>query len=443
MFLDEIEKDEVKYVKFCKDKIKEYFIDFFGEEYRNKIERRFLDTLVVFVDKKNINRTFCNFKNRIGEEIVLLYKKWFFKSFENIKINKKLIDEESLLYFEKMIFEGSKQDIRDSFKKIARTDYVLKSQDIKNSKKLFKTKFEDDINKLTMLNYQILEDLDKSSSKISMLDLKQNKYLAQIFDNLSDYKKQELYRYYAYFANDETSNGMFSIRSNFDKNREKMKFIILKDIRLCYQQTFVHELLHCVSTKERLICKNNNNHSLKKCGLKVSIENNEKMLMAEENGFLNEIFTDYLALNITEKMQNNGDNFLLSKLKGSSYSDCFVLVKPLFDKYINEFKHCYMDNDPIKIIDFLGEDNSDELNKLLFDFSCYSKTFLQKEISLAQTFEEGLYSANLPESPFVLPVINKYNRCFKQMEILMKKIDERQYINNNLKNGINDFALIN
>ena len=113
---------------------------------------------------------------------------------------------------------------------------------------------------------------------------------------------------------------------------------------------------------------------------------------------------------------------------GSTYSLCFVLVKPFFDKYFEELKDCYMTRDFTKIPNFFGEQNLDELNYLLIDFAGYSITFLEKGITLASNFEEGLSASKLPESPFVLPVINKYNACFGKMDKIMKNIEN--FVNN-------------
>ena len=52
MFLDEIEKDEIGYAEYCKNKVKEYFVNFFDKKYEKQIERRMDDTPLIFVEAK-------------------------------------------------------------------------------------------------------------------------------------------------------------------------------------------------------------------------------------------------------------------------------------------------------------------------------------------------------------------------------------------------------
>lgn len=450
MFLDEIEKNEVEYVKFCKDKVKDYFIKFFGEKYKNQIERRFIDTPIIFVDKIHQKTETNQITTRIDDEINYLYRNWFFKSFENIDINSSVVDDDNFAIFEQSLWEEDEEIIQKVFKKISRTNHILSKKEIENCKNIFEKEYEDDINKLTILQFKLIDEAEKDVDKIlTFEDLKKNKYIANNFNELTEFKKHSLFRVYLNFISDISStNGSFVCHSDINvkntndiKNREKFKYIIYKDIRTIYQQTFIHELLHAVSTCENV---KKTEHCVKttyKCGLKVGEDvftnqnPTKRERIANENTFLNEVLTDYFAYDITKQMIDNNDKLFLSKMLGSSYSSCFVLVQPLFDKYKEEFKECYISRDYTKIYKFLGENNLKELNHLLDDFSSYAQTYIDKQITETKTFEQGLKDSFLPESPFIYPVINKYNRCFKRMNELMQNIEKYQ-INKNLDEEI-------
>ena len=440
MFLDEIEKDEIKYANFCKDKVKDYFIKFFGEKYRNQIERRFIDTPIIFVDKNHQKIEAYDISSRIGDEINYLYRNWFFKSFKNIDINPSVVDDDNFAIFEEALLEEDEEIVQKVFKKITSTEYILSKKEIENCKNIFEKEYEDDINKLTILQIKLIDEAEKDVEKITTFeDIKKNKYIANNFNNLTENKKHCLFRAYLNFLSDINTNGSFVFHSDIDvkningiKDREKFKYILYKDLRLTYQQTFIHELLHAVSSCENVKKRDLCIKTIYKCGLKVGedVFTNQNPTKRErivnENTFLNEVLTDYFAYDITRQMIDNNDKLFLSKMLGSSYSNCFVLVQPLFDKYKEEFKQCYISRDYTKIYKFLGGNNLKELNHLLDDFSSYAQTYLDKQITQTKTFEQGLKDSLLPESPFIHPVINKYNRCFKRMNELMQNIEEYQ-----------------
>ena len=51
MFLDEIEKDEIGYAEYCKNKVKEYFVNFFDKKYEKQIEHKINRVHLIFLDK--------------------------------------------------------------------------------------------------------------------------------------------------------------------------------------------------------------------------------------------------------------------------------------------------------------------------------------------------------------------------------------------------------
>lgn len=434
MFIDEIEKDEIGYVNKAKEKVKEYFLEFFDEKYKDQIEHRLKNTPLVFVEKNHAKMPDTFFSSRINIEINFLYKTWIRKCFSDIDLNCEVND---IKIFEEFLYSDINEfydKLNNKFQIITNSDKNITKKQINSCKKIFENEFEEKINELSFLKLKMLEDNKNASLINSTEELKQNKFIKQFYDDINEIEKSILLRSYNNFIDLSLGNGSLigHVKTSF-KNSEfsasKFYYILYKDSRITFLQTFVHELIHAISSSFEVIDNNEYSFILEKCGIE---EKKSSLLMQGKkdikNMLINEILTDYFAFLITQKMQQNGDEFFLSSLNNSSYSQCFVLVKPLMDKYLDKFKDCFMSKTSCGMQNLIGEQNLNNLNTLVEDFLGYCNYLRTNKLGLAHNFEEGLKEAKKPESLYVNQVVTKYNKCFLRMENLMKNIDE--HINN-------------
>ncbi len=439
MFLDDIEKDKIGYVENCKNQVMNYLIDFFGEKYKEEIESKLNEIMIIFLNENHACLPCHFYSSRVDTEVNFLYKKWLRKSFPNHKIE--IDNNEHLSEFEELLYSDEYGSLNNLFQIIANTDDSITKKEIENCKKIFEEEFEEKLNQLSILKFKLFKESEKATKITLINELKENKFIEPVYENLSEYQKQQLFKCYVAFSMQTASNGALYSNSKTSLNesnpieaQEYFNFVLFKDIRLTFLQTFVHELIHVISMNSLLLKDNYGYYSIEKCGVKVTYFSfGEKIDKQIEYSLINEIITDYFAYNITQKMFEDGNEYFLSSLNNSTYAQCFILVKPLLDKYFEEFKDCYMSKKPYQLKNFIGKDNLNTLDALVEEFSCVNDYLRNKNFGLVKSYEEGLKEAKLPESLYVNPMITKYNRCFAKMENLIKDIDE--YVKSNKQNS--------
>ena len=321
MFLEEIEKDEIGYVEYCKNKVKEYFVNFFDKKYEKQIEHKINRVHLIFLDK-------C----------------------------------------------ASKMCAQDSFS--------------------------------------------------------QNKYISKFYNKLYKVFQRTIFKDYSNFISEFNTSGCYCSIGSVDNEKDSVEYIIYEYITSVTQSAFVHELLHCISSQvflheHRIYRTNEDIERACKSGLKFNFITKNKYIIIK-NKLLNEVFTDYVAINITDQMCKDNLELFSKKITDSIYSYCFVLIKPLFDKYFDAFKDFYLNDDETKLDNFFGKENINELDDILNNFLGYSKSLDQKGVLNrlnCNTFKDGLNERKTSNDKEIKIVLKKYYNSFVQMKNLMEKID--------------------
>ncbi|MGN1208390.1 MAG: hypothetical protein ACI4TI_02875 [Christensenellales bacterium] len=444
MFLTEIEKDEVAYGEKCKNKVKKYLINFFGEKYAKQIERRLIDTPLIFIDRKGIGY-YLKMENAT-KELTEEYADYLLMSFPqtlNKTFNVNDVCQKTFSIMQKLYYynntESEKKAIEKELKFFIQDDeFSLLDDDIKFCKYLLPKylenilKLEENCAKIECEKFIVPKKLRTEE------DAKQYKSVAKIFDQLTKIKKEYLISRINFFIDSETTTGFMLTPSFFDKKQnkhEKFKFICFDALSTVQQKTFIHELIHAISFKANFIQYKGENCSFAKHGININmaIENDKECI--RESVILNEVLTDFFAILIKNQMLENGDKILIdNKHNTSTYSYCFVLFSPFFKKHLDLLKECYICNDADMFEKSFGFENAKALSDLAENFMGYSQFMAQRNYGLAHSFENGLRSAELLTEQCE-PLAYKYFSCFKQMKKIMEDVDEF------MKNNKNELVL--
>lgn len=113
----------------------------------------------------------------------------------------------------------------------------------------------------------------------------------------------------------------------------------------CEDVVATHEYIHVIS----------NNQATHRCGFQL--DTNDKLNLTLTMHDLNEVVTQFFALEINKQMEKDG--FYLAKFEDFTtiYDDCVKLLKDFLVQYRDLFKTCYMENDLNLLIDLIGEEN--------------------------------------------------------------------------------------
>lgn len=433
MFLDDINFDELKYLDYMKLISANYFIKFFGEKYKDKILERLDNTKIFFIDRLGVNSDIKI--NLVANELGAYYCDALhdvFPSLSNKIFKTKDVLQKApvimILSFGNRLNNDSKTKLEDAIKFFLEDEnYKLNKEDLARCRKVF-LKYSSPISTLEKLLNKLENEKDERPNLILDLHQAYNEYIDREYDNLSEKQKTWLSKAINHFYIADNNTAFFG--NAFDlKDNQHLEFICYDYMKAVAQDSFLHELLHAISYSPRFYCTNNEKYAFTKHGVNniLKIENQNETI--DENRFLNEIFTDYFAVGLKNYMINDDYKLLLDGKSCSTYSLCFVLIKPFIKKYLKQIKECYICEDENMLENFIGIQNLKELNTLVENFAGYADSMISKRYCLAQTFDEGLEFSKQPKNLYE-KVVYKYYNSFKKMDNLMKKIEKYIKTNN-------------
>lgn len=427
-YLEELEKDEFGYVNYCKKVAEEYFIKFFGEKYSRFIKNKLKNLPLIFLEAKNQAQAVKNIDYEYQVLLILWLGEFF--DYNNAVSLGKIGDEKIQQLREYAVFSANNEQNREKIKEILtflcpdeeiNVDFDL----VERMKENYKDNYSSKMNQLLNIQMNLLNFENKYGGfeYKNYDDLLENKYIKQIFDKLSEFQKSSLLKIVQNFIKNSTSDASFNDTFNFYNKKNKFKACLFARPEILTTTTFVHELLHAISSQKIETYKAN---IFRKSGLARFIFNGVSKQGYYKYNYLDEICTDYFANEISLKIvHDKHQSLFLAKHNDSLYSFCFVLVKKLFKKHIDLLKECYITDDFNKINEVFGKENLQQLNDLLLDYTSYLDNMAKNKVNfkLPKKFDEALnkYKSLKPED--VSCDEYKYFECFDRMDKLTDKIE--------------------
>ena len=420
MFLEEIDKNQIIYIEKAKNIVIKYFVDFFGENYRDKFTNILSNLPMFFIDKAEIMLDYFNFLLAREKEIAYIET---FESlnlqFKNIKNNDKVL----LSMLVSDLFNTSQQsspkrDIKFIFDLIGKNKIEVDDELVKKLKKCY-----DEVrDKINLINKYI--EMNKIQSK--KLTLKHYNFDKMLLDknakkmvaSLGILTEDKILNNIDNFCDDEESDACYNVLTTrvFNNNipqKKYYKYCLFPNLHQISTLVFVHELLHAVS--------NDIIGEVSKTGFQI-IENDNVYY-----SYLNEIVTEYFAISITKNMDKNKDCPFFRHDVPSYYSRSFNLIEPFIKKYGVRIKKFYMDNNAKEFENYFGKFCLSQLNDLLLE---YSGLYLNVENNFKElNYKDGLKLAKndnfVPENL----ATEKFLYCYRKMEKILGNINTRQKSN--------------
>ena len=425
-FLNEIQNDAFGYVNYAKNVVKDNIIAFFGEKYRNTINEHFHNNNLVLLNrgKRDFNNTMLYLDN---EKFELMLQ--FFYEYRNM-IKENLTLREITRIFAENNLNNYFYDFNYCLDEIKNKFSELFNDNILNDDKLLKLSFRK-LQKSWILNFNDRYDaiqrtyfFAKSQETYDVdvtFELSSNPY----YRNLARELKPLCFDKIVSFIRSNDIIGECVPLNVHGKFKTVCLFPSAKNIE---SHLFVHEYLHVASTyisyREGLDLKTSG------VGIPQSLSFN---CDGVDLLYINEVLTDYFAKKICDNSRET-KNVDCSKLfydyEGVSlYEECFILIKPFLEKYLERLKKYYISADQKGFLRFFGEENIIKLNDLLIDFTSYVNTLLEdkevhkKDIIFATSFEEGIKLFSTVKDYKGNYELYKYYQCFSEMNDLLLNIE--------------------
>lgn len=438
--MEVLETDNV--VKAKLPKIIEHFVDFYGEEYREKITNSLNDAIYVFVENSFDNEVekikghydrlieneegekkdallqekaaavdyFFNrplrryrreFENKCQKFLAFYLKDLFKLSSVDLQTLKKL----SLKYF-KFLRLGEKAGGRfirnqaeaENFKQIVDELLTLKGEkesgDLSKETKTALLRLVS-IKKIDLLKneiYQMKLDCDEKIQNENENIIKEIRQQNLVFENEIISEIQDLLTKGGFVAN---------VTASFNPNdwRKLRCVCLLKEPLLLEDASLVHELNHIVCSKINF----DGNLIDGKCGIvqyTYFYSNRNNVTRADENKddyvALNEIMNDYLSSKIYQSIKDADIKVGNMEDGENLYETAFPLFKNFFEENLNLIKECSISDEDFKFERAIGRRNFEKLSGFATDFlkaskkAKYGKEFLGKLRNFCQIEDEYL-----------------------------------------------------
>lgn len=417
MFLEEIDKHQIEYIEKAKNIVLKYFVDFFGENYRDKFTNILSNLPLFFIDKADIMLDYFNFLLEREKEIA------YIETFESLNLQFKNIKNNDKVLLSMLVTDlfntsqqsSPKRDIKFIFDLIGKNKIEVDDDLVKKLKNCY-----DEVrDKINLINKYI--EMNKVESK--KLTLQHYNFDKMILDknakkmvaNLSILTEDKILNNIDNFCDDEESDACYNVLTTrvFNNNipqKKYYKYCLFSNLHQISTLVFVHELLHAVSND--IIGK------ISKTGFMI-IENDNM-----NYSYLNEIVTEYFAINITKNMDKNKDCPFFRHDVPSYYSRCFSLIKPLIEKYEEKIKRFYVDANYKEFENFFGASCLRQLNDLLLEYSSlYSNVKSDyRELSYKDALKLAKNDNFVPENL----ATEKFFYCYRRMEKILENIKTRQ-----------------
>ena len=182
----------------------------------------------------------------------------------------------------------------------------------------------------------------------------------------------------------------------------------------CMDYVILHEIIHAIES----VARKNMEHG---CGLEPNIDNPEwstKPHYEKKRKYerLNEVFTDFLAIETCEELHNNGIYLLDDKLLTLSNIENFntaSILKNMLRKFYQRYRKYILEasikGDLSCLTDVIGEDNFEELNEIIDTVDCY--------------VEKGLID-KLRDNKNDDELVIEYRKQYKRLEVLLRKMSD-------------------
>lgn len=421
MFLEEIEKNQTEYIEKAKKTVIKYFIDFFGENYRDKITNKIANLPMFFIDKSETMLKYFNFLLEQERNSVYID---IFESL-NLKFKNKIDNKKFLLpvMIEDLLNASQlslpKRNIKFVLDLIGKNKIEVDDELVKKIKICYDEAREKNevINKYIEKNN--LESKNLTLMHYNFDNMILDKNAKKMVENIGILNEAKILNSIDKFCDDEETDASYNILfSRVVKDGipqiKHYKYCLFPNLHQFSTFVFVHELLHAVS--------NNIKDGVSKTGFQT-IKNN-----AINCEYLNEVITEYFAENITNKMRKDKECPFFRCDIPSRYTISFNLIEPFIKKYEKEVRKIYVDEDVKKLENYFGSQNLIELTDLLIEYSCLYEMVGKDFRSLS--YIDGLKIAkNINFVPETLAV-EKYMNCYRKMEKLLKNINTKQKSNN-------------
>ena len=425
------------------DKIIEYFVKFYGEKYRERIENKIKNTTFIFVpdlanpfrsvsrtleklqenteedkpkefkdrlkegsllgifDNKNTDERIIKIKsyekelkeweNEFDERIIDLFKKIFPQS----KIDKYCFDK-----YERLLDKG-KENL-SKFNKFQQDDLLELAQKLGyDYGKDFSALISDKkiIDKIFDEN---LKDIYKEEKRVLINQKLKSEFLKDILSTISKINRKDgnldmVENFYEIAFGGVRAPGGFA-QTYLDKNNNPKSFVCLSiGILDAINSKLIHEINHIIETE---IFDINEKGFVEKSGFDVlNIENNNKdfnginafdesesvdYIVYENRKYeaLNEAINDYIAQKICKLMEEDGFEISIETEWESSadYRFGFMFVKDIVDEHLDKIIEWRFSKDPNAMAKVIGQENFDKWAEIVNEWTMKSKKNLPQEV---------------------------------------------------------------
>lgn len=389
----------------------ESFVEFYGEEYRNDIEYKLKNTLIIpfFLNDRLslvVNEVKTSYFNHLIDEVVATCDSSLNKTeietklFGNHKILGDAFDDmdNSLLAqmmplpindyynylinpndnynkdlafkFLKQFFPEMNENELDEYDKNGKFDSLKKAAFVFDENRI---KYKNELNRLSELESKLAVFKKLSAEQLS------NYNGINVFDNYNSLLEM-MKKYKILNENFELETALnmkqqMGTSLNLNLNAQNQcSFLPIIYIDSSYpidyfDQAFIHELNHCLEANLSLV---NGNSIVFKNGWGTTEKEITGINMFEKNNLLlfDEIINDLIASDIVESYHKNGNCiFSFNNNSGASYSRYNFIVQPFYNKFKMDIIQSRKNNDYSYLSDKLGEEYLNQFVALIEKFS--------------------------------------------------------------------------
>ena len=423
--------------------IAEYFVKYYGEQYRERIEKRFNNIVFVFDRASQLEKDIKENEDYlafVGEKIQNGFLNIFAgadeKYIKNISVD---------LYFYLKAYSqltiDEKQDFIKIYKNLTNDENLTNFDSWRNTilDKLARLVGKAILSKKIKIRSKLKEQFDNEVYKeLEEKDIFSGKYIYEFLQNE--------------FLDDPSTGALVAPTIKSSNFNEPVFVCGLSTIDQLDDQILVHELNHIFDTD--IVCKGEKRVIKTNCLIReFKINKSDNTLEIVYNSSdkmmnINEIFNDYIATEIVELMHKDGFKIFDKPTTCSAYSSAFPAVKDFIENNKQLISSPNM-NKPQLLNELLG-DKLNAFSHKINEFLNYDLQFGQKVLKELCTLEFGAISDQNAQSLDFDKLIGQIdeNRFSKEACLYLKQIKEIKKLlepfkkKSNLNDNFNENDLI-
>ena len=370
----------------------EYFVDFYGEKYRDIITKRLENTIYVYLDTPQ-SRTYDVLQDYIND----LYNKFALKLLKAFNVKNAERNAEVLANYlhslPKLKECAVNLDLlkQEDVAAILSSFEVLKEGKINNLSTQAKTDLKDILFSIYLLyemNKEELAQIDKEKSRVylteisALIELKpqetrNDEYthllnltnVLKIHDSDLLFEAQLLTIVKNFIHNPETTGAFnFTTLSRYD-DKKVISVCVTRNPLWTFDQHIVHELNHIIESD---IIRSSRTTYLARTGFSEDLveKATSKTIKTTPFEYFNEVINDYLSYCVYFKMKNDGFNICFNDIRPSLYSFALPLLDNFIKDNLKEISDCRITKSYREFAKIIGEENYERIASITHELIC-------------------------------------------------------------------------